>query len=187
MGTMFTTGTEDHGHRLKQQFELCKGYPKILAQVQGAQHMEAESPGRLNPFDAHFLGCHVAGLQSSCDKVYGNGADTLCKANTMTTCQIEKGPGPSPSPTPPTPTPPTPSPSPKPPSPTPPSPKPTPPPPSPSPSPDAPPAACQQCFLTNCPNLHKTASAACQNCVQKQQWPCASSCRPSPFSKITSW
>merc|ERR1719442_100691 len=105
----------------------------------------------------------------------------------MTTCQIEKGPGPSPSPTPPTPTPPTPTPSPKPPTPTPPAPKPTPTPPSPSPSPDAPPAACQKCFLTNCPSLHKAASAACQNCVQKEQWSCASSCQPYPFSKITSW
>jgi len=93
--TMFTTGTEDHAQRLKQQFELCKGYPKILAQVDGAQHMEPESPGRLNPFDAHFLGCHVAGLQTSCDKVYGNGADSLCQKNQMTTCQIEKGPGPA--------------------------------------------------------------------------------------------
>merc|ERR1712151_1342253 len=101
------------------------GYPKILAQVQGAQHMEPESPGRLNPFDAHFLGCHVAGLQTSCDKVYGNGADTLCKANKMTTCQIEKGPSPGPSPTPPSPKPPAPTPpSPEPPAPTPPSPKP---------------------------------------------------------------
>merc|ERR1719446_968568 len=96
--TMFTTGEEDHAQHLKAQFDLCKGHPKILAQVQGAQHMEPESPGRLNPFDAHFLGCHVAGLEASCNKVYGNGADTLCRANTMTTCQIDKGPGPAPAP-----------------------------------------------------------------------------------------
>jgi hypothetical protein len=57
----------------------------------------------------------------------------------------------------------------------------------PSPSPDAPPAACQACFLTNCPNLHKAASAACRDCVQKEQWPCASTCSPYPFSKIDSW
>merc|ERR1711935_721074 len=121
---MFTTGTEDHAQRLLAQFNACKGLPKILAQVDGAQHMEPQSPGRLNPFDAHFLGCHVAGLQKSCDKVYGDASDSSCKANKMTTCNIVKAPTPGPSPpapTPPAPTPPTPTPpAPKPPSPTPP-------------------------------------------------------------------
>merc|ERR1712039_974463 len=88
--TMFTTGIEDHAHHLQDQFDACKGYPKILAQVEGAQHMEPESPGRLNPFDAHFLGCHVAALQSSCVRIYGNASDSLCKANKMITCTIEK-------------------------------------------------------------------------------------------------
>lgn len=89
-----------------------------------------------------------------------------------------------PSPTPPAPSPPAPPPSPKPPAPKPPSPQ---PPAPPSPSPDMPPATCQTCFLTNCPNLHKAASAACTACVQKEQWSCASSCKPYPFSKITAW
>merc|ERR1719321_110253 len=133
---MFTTGTEDHQQHLLAQYELCKGHPKILAQVEGAQHMEPESPGRLNPFDAHFLGCHVAGLESSCNMVYGSGSDSLCQKNKMTTCEIEKGPGPTP--------------------------------PAPTPSPQPP--ACQECFLTNCLDMHKTASAACKTCVQKQQW-----------------
>lgn len=88
--TMFTTGTEDHQQHLLAQYQACQGHPKILAQVEGAQHMEPESPGRLNPFDAHFLGCHVAQLQASCTKIYGSGADSLCKANTMTTCEISK-------------------------------------------------------------------------------------------------
>jgi hypothetical protein len=79
-------------------------------------------------------------------------------------------PGPSPSPTP-SPRPhPTPRPS-----------------PSPSPSPDQPPAACQKCFMDSCPNLHKTAGTACQNCVKSHQGSCASSCAPYPFQKITSW
>merc|ERR1712045_638440 len=78
-------------------------------------------------------------------------------------------PGPSPSPTP-SPRPhPTPRPS-----------------PSPSPSPDQPPAACQKCFMDGCPNLHKTAGTACQNCVRSHQGPCASSCVPYPFQRITS-
>jgi alpha/beta superfamily hydrolase len=194
--TMFTTGTEDHAQHLLAQFNACKGSPKILAQVDGAQHMEPQSPGRLNPFDAHFLGCHVAGLQKSCDKIYGDASDSLCKANKMTTCNIVKSPTPGPSPpapTPPAPTPPTPTPpapkppSPTPPAPTPPSPRPTPPPAPPSPSPDQPPAACQTCFLDHCPNLHKAASEACQDCVTKNQGTCASSCAPYAFSKISSW
>lgn len=86
--------------------------------------------------------------------------------------------GPSPAPTPPSPTPPTP---------TPPSPTPTPSPVPPSPSPDQPPAACQKCFLDHCPSLHKAASEACRNCVTKNQWMCASSCAPYPFSKVSPW
>mmetsp|Transcript_64835 Transcript_64835/g.189720 ORF Transcript_64835/g.189720 Transcript_64835/m.189720 type:complete len:283 (+) Transcript_64835:113-961(+) len=87
---MFTTGTEDHRQAVRGQFSACPGRPKILAQVAGAEHMEPLTRGRLNPFDAHFLGCHVAGLQSSCTKVYGNGAGSMCRANKMTTCQITK-------------------------------------------------------------------------------------------------
>jgi poly(3-hydroxybutyrate) depolymerase len=87
---MFTTGTEDHRGAVKGQFDATPGRPKVLAEVEGAVHMEPAINGRLNPFDAHFLGCHVAGLQTSCDKVYGGGADDMCQANTMTLCQIEK-------------------------------------------------------------------------------------------------
>lgn len=85
---MFVTGTEDHRGNVGKDFEACPGRPKILAQVEGAKHMEPLSPGRLNPFDAHFLGCHVAGLKASCTKVYGKGADDMCQANSMTQCQI---------------------------------------------------------------------------------------------------
>lgn len=87
---MFATGTEDRRGTVRGQFEAAKGLPKVLAQVDGAQHMEPLTNGRLNPFDAHFLGCHVAGLQSSCDKVYGDAADSMCKANKMTICEIVK-------------------------------------------------------------------------------------------------
>lgn len=85
---MFTTGTEDHRQTVKAQFDACPGRPKVLAEVDGAQHMEPMSPGRLNPFDAHFLGCHLAGLEGSCDKVYGKAADSMCQANTMTICDL---------------------------------------------------------------------------------------------------
>jgi len=194
--SMFTTGTEDHAGRLRSAFELCPGRPKILAQVEGASHMEPADHGRLNPFDAHFLGCHLANLTTSCDKVYGKAAGSLCKANKMTACEVTN-PGPSPTPgpappTPPSPAPPTPTPpSPAPPTPTPPSPPPSPPtptPPSPPPSPGPePPAACQACFKQHCPNLHKAASQACQDCVKTNQWTCASTCRPYSFTDIAAW
>merc|ERR1712203_784990 len=60
-------------------------------------------------------------------------------------------------------------------------------PPSPSPSPDEPPVACQACFIKGCPNLHKTSSTACANCVRTHQGSCASSCVPYPFQKAKSW
>lgn len=85
---MFVTGTEDHRENVKKDFKACPARPKILAEVDDAKHMEPLSPGRMNPFDAHFLGCHVAGLKASCDKVYGNTADAMCKANNMTLCEI---------------------------------------------------------------------------------------------------
>jgi len=85
---LFATGTEDHRHNVQKDFEACPGRPKVLAQVEGAKHMEPAHEGRLNPFTAHFLGCHVAGIQSSCEKVYGAGAQDMCQANTMTTCQV---------------------------------------------------------------------------------------------------
>merc|ERR1712194_249117 len=114
-------------------------------------------------------------MGKSCDKVYGDASDSLCKANKMTTCKIVKAPTPGPSP--PAPTPPAPTPSPRP----------TPPPAPPSPSPDQPPATCQTCFLDHCPNLHKAASEACRDCVTKNQLTCTSSCQPYAFSKISSW
>merc|ERR1711877_92254 len=52
--------------------------------------------GALNPWDAHFLGCHVADLQNSCVKIYGSGPQSICKGNSMTQCQVI-GSSPSPS------------------------------------------------------------------------------------------
>merc|ERR1719162_1282855 len=98
---MFTTGTEDHASRLKGAFDLAPSTNKVLAQVSGADHMYPATNGALNPWDAHFLGCHVADLHSSCLKIYGTGSDSVCKGNSMTQCQvIGSSPGPSPSPSP---------------------------------------------------------------------------------------
>lgn len=89
---MFVTGTEDHRGNVQKDFEACPGRPKVFAQVAGAAHMEPKSPGRLNQFDAHFMGCHVAGLAASCDKVYGSAADGMCQAQSMTACEVVGAP-----------------------------------------------------------------------------------------------
>merc|ERR1719453_788137 len=84
---------------------------------------------------------------------------------------------------------PTPSPSPTPtPIPTPmPSPSPTPSP-TPSPSPSGePPAACQTCFESGCPQLKDTAKQECYDCVKQHQMSCTSSCVPFPFNQAQSW
>lgn len=165
--SMFTTGSEDGQSRLKGAFELVTSTAKVLAEVSGADHMYPATNGALNPFDAHFMGCHVADLQSSCDKVYGSGSGTICEANSMSLCEVVGGSTPAPTPRP---------------SPTPPSPAPTPQPsPSPSPSPDAPSVACQQCF-SSC-----IAGSACSSCVATHKGACASSCTPFPFSQIETW
>mmetsp|Transcript_42686 Transcript_42686/g.123488 ORF Transcript_42686/g.123488 Transcript_42686/m.123488 type:complete len:375 (+) Transcript_42686:3-1127(+) len=60
--------------------------------------------------------------------------------------------------------------------------------PSPAPSPGGgPPAKCQTCFETSCPNMHGTASDACRKCAQGSMGKCAGSCVPYPFQKALSW
>jgi dienelactone hydrolase len=90
---MFTTGTEDRQGQLKGAFDLVTSTNKVLAEVQGADHMFPLTNGALNPFDAHFLGCHVADLTASCDKIYGTQADSICKANDMALCDVEGSSG----------------------------------------------------------------------------------------------
>merc|ERR1719498_1110233 len=57
----------------------------------------------------------------------------------------------------------------------------------PSPSPDQPSAACQTCFTSACPNLHKMTSQACQSCLKANQQACSSSCKPFPFGEAMAW
>ena len=46
-------------------------------------------------FDAHFLACHAAGVQSSCERIYGNGAEALCQARKYNRCEVVKSDDPS--------------------------------------------------------------------------------------------
>jgi len=178
MPAFFSTGSEDHASRLKGAFDTVGSKSKVLAEVQGADHMYPAENGALNPFDAHFLGCHVADLQTSCNKIYGTGQDTICKANTMTLCQVEGGaPSPSPSP-PPSPTPPQPTPTPTP------SPTPTPTP-SPSPVPGGEPSAeCLACWQNAC----SAGQSDCNQCMLTNKESCVATCKPSLFGqKMMDW
>jgi len=182
----FSTGSEDHASRLKGAFDAVKSTSKVLAEVQGADHMYPAENGALNPFDAHFLGCHVADLQTSCDKIYGTGQGTICKANSMTLCQIVGGASPSPpSPSPPAPTPPPSPPAPTPP-PSPPAPSPAPTPsPSPSPVPGGEPTAeCLKCWQGVC----SVEQADCEHCMSTNKDSCVATCKPSLFGqKMQEW
>jgi dienelactone hydrolase len=84
---MFTTGSEDGRGALKGAFDTVKSESKVLAEVQGADHMYPLTNGSLNPWDAHFIGCHVADLQDSCDKIYGSGSDSICQGQAMAQCE----------------------------------------------------------------------------------------------------
>merc|ERR1719272_1250728 len=116
--------------------------------------------GALNPFDAHFLGCHVADLQTSCDKIYGTGQGTICKANSMTLCQVVGGASPSP---------------------------PSPPAPSPSPSPvpgGEPTAECLECWQNAC----SVKQSDCAQCMSTNKDSCVAICKPSLFGqKMMDW
>lgn len=60
--------------------------------------------------------------------------------------------------------------------------------PTPTPGPSTlPPAACQTCFKSGCPQLKDTATQECYDCVKQHQGPCTSSCVPYPFGEAMSW
>jgi len=94
---MFTSGHEDRRSQMLSAFQSCPATHKVYAVASGAGHMEPTHGGRLNPFDAHFLGCHAAGLQSSCNKIYGNSEDTICNAYVQS-CVVVPAPPPPPIP-----------------------------------------------------------------------------------------
>lgn len=84
--SMFATGRgggADWG-----MYESSPADHKVFVHAAGAGHMEPSQGGRMNPFDAHFLGCHVANLEGSCDKIYGDGDDSVCKATPMDGCEV---------------------------------------------------------------------------------------------------
>eukprot|EP01046_Picozoa_sp_COSAG06_P020612 COSAG06_NODE_1515_length_9225_cov_75.448280_3_plen_522_part_00 len=97
--SMFSSGSADpRRHKSAQAFANCPARPKVFAVLEGGSHMEPERGGHLNPYDAHFLACHLNVSTSSCDKIYGDGPATLCHANNMSTCDVVTTPAPAPPP-----------------------------------------------------------------------------------------
>lgn len=84
--SMFTSGRG--GGAGTDMFDSSPAKFKVYAVAKGAGHMEPIQGRRLNGFDGHFLGCHVAGLQTSCAKIYGDGPDSICKAQPMDACKV---------------------------------------------------------------------------------------------------
>jgi len=86
---MITSEVTPRGRRHRAAFNAAaQANPRMFAVAQGARHLEPLQGGRLNPFMAHFFGCHVAELQSSCDLIYGNSEDSLCRAQPMSACEV---------------------------------------------------------------------------------------------------
>merc|ERR1712232_265703 len=86
---MWRKGRGDrNGREIPRSYDRFRGPHKVLVEASGARHMEPFHSDRLNPFAAHFMGCHVADLQKSCGMVYGDAPETMCSANRMTTCKV---------------------------------------------------------------------------------------------------
>merc|ERR1712232_1447027 len=86
---MWRKGRGDrNGRDIPRSYDRFRGPHKVLVEASGARHMEPFHSDRLNPFAAHFMGCHVADLQKSCGMVYGDAPETMCSANRMTTCKV---------------------------------------------------------------------------------------------------
>lgn len=84
---MFTSGQADttvKAEFLYQAFQACPARPKVFVDIAGQYHTTKGEQG----FDAHFLGCHTAGLQSSCARIYGKGPDDLCQAKRYVRCEV---------------------------------------------------------------------------------------------------
>jgi len=88
---MFVSGTGDKKqHKLWWAYQDTQAVPRIFASMQGDDHMAPLHGSPINTMMAHFLGCYLLPRKESCDIIYGDGPDSLCKAHPMGTCVIVK-------------------------------------------------------------------------------------------------
>lgn len=86
---MMVSGTSDPRRRkLYWAYQATQARPKIFATLLGGSHMAPLHGSPMNTMMAHFLGCYVIPNQESCMIIYGDGDNSLCKANPMGDCTI---------------------------------------------------------------------------------------------------
>jgi len=89
--TFFVSGSADpRRHRLYWAFGDTPSVPKIWAVIAGGKHMWPAHGSPMNVMMAHFLACYLVPNKESCDIIYGDAPDSLCKANPMKSCTIVK-------------------------------------------------------------------------------------------------
>merc|ERR1711876_100653 len=64
--------------------------PRIFATIEGGNHMYPAHGSPMNEMMAHFLACYLIPRKESCEIIFGDGLDSLCKKNPMGDCDIIK-------------------------------------------------------------------------------------------------
>merc|ERR1711899_62143 len=87
----FVSGTADpRRRRLYWAYQATTSVPRIFATIEGGKHMYPAHGSPMNEMMAHFLACYLLPREESCEIIYGDGLDSLCKKNPMGDCQIIK-------------------------------------------------------------------------------------------------
>jgi len=87
----FVSGTADPRRRkLYWAYQATTSVPRIFATILGGKHMYPAHGSPMNEMMAHFLACYLLPRKESCEIIYGDGQDSLCKKNPMGDCDIIK-------------------------------------------------------------------------------------------------
>jgi len=87
----FVSGTADpRRRRLYWAYQATTSVPRIFATIEGGKHMYPAHGSPMNEMMAHFLACYLLPRKESCEIIYGDGLNSLCKKNPMGDCQIIK-------------------------------------------------------------------------------------------------
>jgi len=87
----FVSGTADpRRRRLYWAYQATISIPRIFATIEGGKHMYPAHGSPMNEMMAHFLACYLLPRKESCEIIYGDGLNSLCKKNPMGDCQIIK-------------------------------------------------------------------------------------------------
>jgi hypothetical protein len=93
---LLTVGSKDHKSVnrpaiMRKFFDAYAAPTKVFADLQDGLHQEVTHQKRLNQFHAKFLSCHVKEKEDDCKMIYGNGPESLCKANAFATLDGKPG------------------------------------------------------------------------------------------------